>query len=60
MADKWELVDFELLKYKSTESYILINFEFIENILDQHLSDTQTLMVNPFKGPFNEQIENWF
>ena len=60
MEKKWELVEFELLKYKQTGSYTITNFELVETILDQHLSDTQTLMVNPFKGPFNEQIEKWF
>ena len=60
MRNEWEIINFELQKFKETGSYIIISFEAIENFLDQHLSETQSLLVNPFKKPYLKEIEEWF
>ena len=54
MNSKWETVIFLLKPFKETNSYVISNFDAIENILDAHLSDTQSLLVNPFRGPYKE------
>lgn len=59
MKEKWELIIFEILKFKNTKSFIITNFEKVENQLDVHLSETQALLVNPYKKPYLEEIENW-
>ncbi len=60
MHADWENINFELKKFKETGSYVITSFEMVENFLDQHLSETQTLLVNPFKKPYLEEIDNWF
>lgn len=60
MRKEWETVDFTLQGFKETGSYVISNFNGIENFLDQHLTDTQTLLVNPFRKPFQEEIEKWY
>lgn len=40
MQEKWESIEFSLQLFKETNTYVVTNFEEIENFLDQHLSDT--------------------
>jgi dynein heavy chain len=60
MYKEWEGIDFGLAKFKETGSFVINNFEFVESFLDQHLTDTQTLLINPFKKPFAEDIDKWY
>ena len=59
MKEKWEVIVFEIVKFKNTKSFIIVNFEKVENQLDVHLSETQALLVNPYKKPYLEEIELW-
>lgn len=60
MKQEWEKVDFELVKYKTSNTYTILGFDDIEQILDEHLSNTQMILVSPFKKPFENEIDEWF
>ena len=52
-------VDFKLVDFKTSNTMIVTNFDQAEQVLDQQLSDTQALQVNPFKKPYSDQIDEW-
>jgi len=57
MVSQWEAIEFDLKPHGVT--YIITAFMFIEEILDEHLSNTQAMIINPFKKPFADEIDEW-
>ena len=53
----WDTTDFTLVPHHQT--YLISNFEEIENLADEHLSRTQNLLINPYKEFFAKDIEEW-
>lgn len=53
----WEDINFDLLEYKGT--FIMRGSDEIQNIIDEHLVNTQSMQFSPFKKPFEERIQDW-
>lgn len=37
MKEDWEKIEFEIQKYKNTNTYVILGFDEIEQILDESL-----------------------
>jgi len=59
MISTWEKINFELVSYKQITS-IIKNYDDIQNILDEHILNTQSMQFSPYKKPFEEKIVNWY
>ena len=59
MEGEWEPVQFEILPYKETGTYILRASEDVSQLLDDHIVMTQSMSFSPFKKPFEERISTW-
>jgi dynein heavy chain len=45
------------MPYKST--FLIKNYDDIQQILDEHIVNTQSMQFSPFKKPFEERIIVW-
>ena len=45
------------MPYKNT--YLIKNYDEIQQDLDEHIVTTQSMQFSPFKKPFEERILNW-
>jgi len=59
MENEWNPVNFEILAYKETGTYILKASEDVSQLLDDHIVMTQSMSFSPFKKPFEERISTW-
>ena len=59
MEKEWEPVNFEIIPYKNTGTYILRSSEETSQLLDDHIVMTQSMSFSPFKKPFEDRISNW-
>lgn len=59
MEKEWEPVNFEIIPYKETGTYILRSSEDTGQLLDDHIVMTQSMSFSPFKKPFEERINTW-
>jgi len=60
MKQGWADIEFELMPMKSAKEVDIIkNFEDCINLTDEHSGVTTNLFFSPFKGPFEEEIDNW-
>ena len=59
MEGEWDPVNFEILSYKETGTFILRASEDISQLLDDHIVMTQSMSFSPFKKPFEERISTW-
>ncbi|CAH1982455.1 unnamed protein product [Acanthoscelides obtectus] len=59
MMEEWENNKMELTPYKNTGTYIMKVSDEIQQMLDDHIVLTQQLSFSPFKGPFEEKIDDW-
>jgi dynein heavy chain len=60
MKEEWEPLLFDLSeKYRKTNTYILKGEGEAMVALDEHIVTTQAMMFSMFKGPFEEEIEEW-
>jgi len=57
MEKIWQGINFNLLAYKNT--YLIKNYDEIQQVLDEHIVNTQSMQFSPFKKPFEERIMNW-
>lgn len=46
-----------MLAYKNT--YLIKNYDEIQQILDEHIVNTQSMQFSPFKKPFEDRILAW-
>lgn len=59
MTNEWTPMNFEVLPYKSTGTYIIRASDDISQMLDDHIVMTQTMTFSPYKKPFEERISTW-
>ncbi|GFS18450.1 dynein heavy chain 1, axonemal [Elysia marginata] len=59
MEAEWESVEFEVLSYKNTGTYMLKAADEISQLLDDHIVTTQAMTFSPFKKEFEERINTW-
>nr|XP_022908003.1 dynein heavy chain 1, axonemal-like [Onthophagus taurus] len=59
MLGDWEGAYLELTAYKNTGTYIVKVAEEIQQMLDDQIVMTQQLSFSPFKGAFEQRIDEW-
>lgn len=56
MMAEWKDMEFTILTYKDTGTYILSAVDDIQVLLDDHLIKTQTMKNSPYIRPFEKEI----
>ncbi|KAG7477961.1 hypothetical protein MATL_G00075170 [Megalops atlanticus] len=59
MEQEWSPVQFEVLPYKDTGTYILKSPDEASQLLDDHIVMTQSMSFSPYKKQFEERITTW-
>ena len=59
MEKEWDPVQFEIIPYKDTGTYILRSSEDTGQLLDDHIVMTQSMSFSPYKKPFEDRINTW-
>jgi dynein heavy chain len=59
MEEQWAPIEFEVMEYKDTGTYIIKAPEEASQLLDDHIVMTQSMSFSPFKKPFEERIVSW-
>jgi dynein heavy chain len=60
MKNQWETVEFKVEQHKNTSSSVVKGFDMVETILDEHLSTSGAMMINPYNKYFINDISDWF
>ena len=58
MTTIWQDINFQLVPFKNT--FVIKNYDDINQILDEHIVNTQTMQFSPFKKPFEQEILDWY
>ncbi|KAK6626145.1 hypothetical protein RUM43_006450 [Polyplax serrata] len=59
MEKDWEAIELELHPYKETGTYILRLPDEVLQMLEDHIVTTQQFSFSPFKGMFEQRIDDW-
>ena len=59
MYAKWGQLRLETVQFKKTDYSLVKGFVEIDEILDNDFSLTNGMIVNPFRGPFEKEINAW-
>ena len=59
MAQEWTAINFDVMAYKSTGTYIVKIGDDVSQLLDDHIVMTQSMSFSPYKKPFEERISKW-
>ncbi len=59
MMAEWKDVDFDVLPYKETGTYVVKAVDDIMTMLDDQIVKSQTMMGSPFIKPIAEKCKSW-
>uniref|UniRef100_A0A6P7FSH9 Dynein heavy chain 7, axonemal isoform X1 n=1 Tax=Diabrotica virgifera virgifera TaxID=50390 RepID=A0A6P7FSH9_DIAVI len=59
MLHEWEEIEFSVLMYKDTGTYIISAVDDIQVLLDDHIVKTQTMKNSPYIKPFEKETLAW-
>lgn len=59
MEQEWANVEFDVMPYKETGTYILKSPDEASQLLDDHIVMTQSMSFSPFKKIFEARINTW-
>lgn len=59
MEKEWSAIQFNVMPYKKTDTYILKSPDEASQLLDDHIIMTQSMSFSPYKKPFEQRISAW-
>lgn len=59
MKVEWESIKFDVVAYKETGSYVVRGTDDINQVLDDQIVKTQTMLGSPYIRPFLVEVKGW-
>lgn len=60
MKKEWESVGFILKEFKTSGTFLVGGWDDAYALMDDHIMITQAMQFSQFKGPFVDEIEEWY
>ncbi len=59
MQEKWKSINIDTITYKKDDLFVVKTFDEVEQELDDDFAITSGLLINPFRMPFEQEINEW-